>query len=173
MRRDKAAKFLRMAVSHAQEFSKDASTKVGALVVSPDSYEIRSIGYNGQPRGCADDKPERCERPEKYFWNEHAERNAIYNAARVGTRLDGGILVVSLFPCMDCARAVAQTGLIGVVSMAPDFTLPTWGDIFPRSMELFDERSIWTMLLSPDEIISSASEEMRPAFEKWLAVKQK
>ena len=68
--------------------SKDPTTKIGALIVGPDR-EIRSTGYNSFPRGLDDNVRERMERPEKYYWIEHAERNAIYNAARCGTTLKG------------------------------------------------------------------------------------
>ena len=66
--------------------SKDQSTQIGAVIVGEDN-EVLSTGYNSFPRGMDDSKQERQERPEKYFWFEHAERNAIYNAARVGTPL--------------------------------------------------------------------------------------
>ena len=59
--------------------------------------------------------PERLERPEKYLWMEHAERNAIYNAARHGTQMQGCTLYVELLPCMDCARAIVQAGIREVV----------------------------------------------------------
>jgi dCMP deaminase len=46
---------------------------------------------------------------------EHAERNAIYNAARCGTPLEGCTLYVEIMPCMDCARAIVQAGIGQVV----------------------------------------------------------
>ena len=64
--------------------SKDPNTQLGCIVVGP-NHEIRSTGYNSFPRGIRDDVPERLERPTKYLWIEHAERNAICNAARAGT----------------------------------------------------------------------------------------
>jgi len=91
--------------------SKDQSTQIGAVIVGKDK-EIRSTGYNSFPRGLDDNKSERQERPEKYFWFEHAERNAIYNAARVGTPLDGTtIYLTSGLPCADCARAIINSGI--------------------------------------------------------------
>jgi dCMP deaminase len=50
-------------------------------------------------------------RPEKYLWMEHAERNAIYNAARVGIPLKGCVIYMDGIPCMDCARAIVQAGI--------------------------------------------------------------
>ena len=58
--------------------SKDQKTHHGAVIVGPNN-EIRSTGYNSFVRRLKDDVPERQERPEKYHWFEHAERNAIYN----------------------------------------------------------------------------------------------
>ena len=67
------------------------------------------------PRGIRDDVPERLVRPTKYLWIEHAERNAICNAARAGTATEGCTIYVEIMPCMDCARAVVQAGIIQVV----------------------------------------------------------
>jgi dCMP deaminase len=94
--------------------SKDPATKIGCVIVGP-AHEIRSTGYNSLPRGIRDDVPERLERPTKYLWMEHAERNAIYNAARCGTTLEGCTLYAELMPCMDCARAIVQAGIREVV----------------------------------------------------------
>jgi dCMP deaminase len=91
--------------------SKDQSTQIGAVIVGEDN-EVLSTGYNSFPRGMDDSKEERQERPEKYFWFEHAERNAIYNAARVGTPLKGAtIYLTSGLPCMDCARGIVNCGI--------------------------------------------------------------
>ena len=78
-------------------WSKDPSTKTGAVVVGPDK-EIRATGYNGLVRGVADDIPERMERPTKYDFFEHAERNAIYNACLTGTQLKGCTIFCTLTP---------------------------------------------------------------------------
>jgi len=97
--------------------SKDPNTKTGCLITGPD-HEIRSTGYNSLPRGVRDDQdiwPERFGRPEKYYWFEHAERNAIYNAARVGTPLLGCTIYINWLSCMDCARGIIQSGIARVV----------------------------------------------------------
>ncbi len=94
--------------------SKDPGTQLGCIIAGP-AHEIRSTGYNSFPRGIKDNQAERRERPEKYLWIEHAERNAIYNAARAGTALEGCTLYVELMPCMDCARAIVQSGIRAVV----------------------------------------------------------
>jgi dCMP deaminase len=94
--------------------SKDPDTQLGAVIVGP-AKEIRSTGYNSLPRHIRDDIEERKQRPTKYLWMEHAERNAIYNAARCGTPLEGCTLYVELMPCMDCARAIVQAGIVEVI----------------------------------------------------------
>ena len=104
--------------------SKDKSTKVGAVIVGPD-HRVVATGYNGFPMGvndimgcksCVDlnliDK--RYERPEKYYWTEHAERNAIYSAACNGIALGGCTMYTQSAPCADCARAIIQSGIICV-----------------------------------------------------------
>lgn len=91
--------------------SKDKSTQIGAVIVGEDN-EVLSTGYNSFPRGMYDYVEERQKRPEKYFWFEHAERNAIYNAARVGTPLKNStIYLTSGLPCMDCARGIVNSGI--------------------------------------------------------------
>lgn len=91
--------------------SKDKSTQIGAVIVGEDN-EVLSTGYNSFPRGMDDSITERQERPEKYFWFEHAERNAIYNAARVGVPLKNStIYLTSGLPCMDCARGIVNSGI--------------------------------------------------------------
>ena len=97
--------------------SKDPHTQLGSVIVGP-AHEIRSTGYNSFPRGIRDDVPERLERPAKYLWIEHAERNAICNAARAGTATEGCTLYVEIMPCMDCARAIVQAGIVQVAISA-------------------------------------------------------
>ncbi len=97
--------------------SKDPNTQIGCVIVGP-AHEIRSTGYNSLPRGIRDDVIERFERPAKYLWMEHAERNAICNAARAGTATEGCTIYVEIMPCMDCARAIVQAGIVEVVVSA-------------------------------------------------------
>ena len=67
-------RFLEMA-RNAASWSKDPSTKVGAIIVDDDKRVI-SVGYNGFPKGVRDD--ERLDdRQEKYKIIVHAERNAL------------------------------------------------------------------------------------------------
>lgn len=112
------AKLVRYAkVSRAvSTLSKDTSTQLGAIILGK-GFEIRAMGYNGFPRGVDDTCPERHERPLKYKWTEHAERNAIFNAARAGTATEGCRLLLDspIFVCSECARAIIGAGIAQVV----------------------------------------------------------
>lgn len=102
---------------HVAAWSEDRDRHVGCVIVGPDGHEVRATGYNGLPRGVSNADEARFDRPsgEKFFWGEHAERNAIYNAARAGVALQGCTLYVNRFPCADCARGIIQTGIARVV----------------------------------------------------------
>jgi dCMP deaminase len=136
---NKELKYMGVADAIAK-FSKDQSTQVGAVIIGP-TQEVRSMGYNGAPRGCSADEDGRGEqRPEKYFWFSHAELNAITNAARVGTPLAGSTIVVTHFPCMDCARAIVQAGIVRVVVREPEQAFcDRWEEHISRALRLFDE----------------------------------
>lgn len=122
---------------HVAMKSKDRSTQVGCVVVGPDN-EIRTTGYNNFPRGWDDDDPRNHDRPFKYEITEHSERNAIYNAARMGTPLKGCRIYVPWFPCCDCARGVIQSGITEVI-LHKEFPNHTgWSDSQKTAQELFE-----------------------------------
>ena len=124
--------------------SKDPNTQVGCIIAGP-AHEIRSTGYNSLPRGIRDDLAERLERPTKYLWMEHAERNAIYNAARCGTALEGCTIYIELMPCMDCARAIVQAGIREVVvsrDRMGQYSSDYYDEHFRMVEVLFQEASI-------------------------------
>jgi dCMP deaminase len=72
-------------------------------------------GCNSFPKGLGDPTGERSTRPKKYVWIEHAERNAIYAAARTGIALAGARIYVELMPCGECVRAIIQAGISEVI----------------------------------------------------------
>jgi dCMP deaminase len=123
------------------QWSKDRSTKTGAVVVGPDN-EVRSIGYNGMPRGCNDSVNARHERPAKYMWMEHSERNAFNNALLSGTSLKACTLYSNWFPCAECARGIIQVGIIRVVGYEPDFNHPQYGAQFQTTVEMLTEAGV-------------------------------
>jgi dCMP deaminase len=97
--------------------SKDKSTKIGTVLTR--NNRIVSVGYNGLPSGVNDNVPSRYERPEKYSWTEHSERNSIFAAAKYGISTDGCTLYSQGIMCADCGRAVIQAGVKQVVVHRP------------------------------------------------------
>lgn len=95
--------------------SKDPSTQVGACVASKEN-KVLTMGYNGMPIGCDDDKMpwDRIGDPldTKYLYVCHAEFNAILNAT---SSLKDGKMYVTLFPCNECAKAIIQSGIKEVI----------------------------------------------------------
>jgi dCMP deaminase len=138
------ARFLELA-KNISLWSKDQSTQVGAVIVRPD-LSIASTGYNGFPREVDDDAEDRHERPRKYLFAEHAERNAIYQAAKHGVDLNDSTIYIQcsrpLFSCADCARAIIQVGIARVVGHDPDLEDPTWGESNAAALTMFKEAGI-------------------------------
>ena len=122
-------------------WSKDKSTKVGAVIVG-NKKEIRAIGYNGFPRGVDDNIDERHERPIKYEYTEHAERNAVYNACYTGTSLDGCTMYVTHLPCADCARAIIQSGIKTVVIDSRNSLRKEWEEKNQVATIMFSEAGV-------------------------------
>jgi dCMP deaminase len=122
-------------------WSKDRSRQVGAVIVDNRGVAIAS-GWNGFPRGIDDTVESRHQRPEKYLWTEHSERNAIYNAAAKGVSTLGCTMYLQWYPCADCARAIIQCGIISVVCVEPDWNDPTYKHDFDVVRQMFDECNI-------------------------------
>lgn len=135
-------------------WSKDRSTQVGCLIVGP-LRDIVATGYNGFPRQIDDGVDARHGRPEKYFWTEHAERNAIYAAARLGHPLEGCTIYVPWFPCADCSRAIIQAGITTMVAYQPDFGDERWGADFKRAEAMLVEAGIRLRYPQPNEVTAA------------------
>ncbi len=157
--------------------SKDPNTQVGAIIVGQHN-NIISTGYNGFPRLVLDDKEavrvrfmendwiypksvfdqkridkneevqKRYDKPNKYLWTEHAERNAIYNAARHGIALEYSKIYIDWLPCARCARAIIQSGITSIVVDARDYEakekkwLP-WKDDMQVALTMLEESKIY------------------------------
>ena len=134
--------FMSMAFLVAMK-SKDKRTHIGAVVIGPEN-EVRSVGYNGLVRGINDDIEARQQPPEKYFWFEHAERNAIYNATLMGVSLKNCRVYTNGIPCMDCGRAVVQSGIKEVIyhkNWNLD-NLPKWKESCGKSAGMLEEAGV-------------------------------
>jgi dCMP deaminase len=123
-------------------WSKDPSTQVGAITVGQKG-QILSTGFNGFPRGI-DDSPERLnDRPTKYKYVVHAEKNVIYNACINTVSLDGSTLYVYGLPlCSECCKGIVQVGVRKVVMQYPSNVPNTWAESFDLTCAMLEEANI-------------------------------
>ena len=97
--------------------SKDPNTQVGACIINNDK-RIVGIGYNGLPKGLDDNNfnwennDPKDEENAKYSYVVHAEANAILNST---ANLKDATLYVTLFPCNECSKLIAQSGIKAIV----------------------------------------------------------
>jgi len=122
--------------------------KVGALLVTADRTEIPAC--NAFPPGVRN-LPERVVGDNRFIWLEHAERAAIFEAARRGVATDGGLLISTYFPCTDCARAIIQAGVRTVATPRPEFDDPVWGASFRTSATILAEGAVEVVFLAEDQ----------------------
>ena len=145
MKQDKwDAFYLNLAKEVAEKFSKDPRRKVDAVIFR-ESYPL-SLGYNGFVRGFPDDILFLQNRDTKNLYSEHAERNAIYNAARNNINIMGASIAVSFHPCHECAKGIIQTGLKRVIYPA-DSGVGLWADSIKEARFLFDKTGIEVIAL--------------------------
>lgn len=131
-------RFLSLA-EHVAQWSKDPSTKVGAVIVRPDKT-IVSLGFNGFPRGLRDDG--RLEdRETKYSMILHAEENAILMARQ--SLVGCTIYTWPLPPCSKCAAIIIQSGISHVV--APHLVEDRWAESIERATRMFVEAGLTVM----------------------------
>jgi dCMP deaminase len=146
--RDIVDRLLEQAVAAAAG-SPNEIRKVGAVLVTADrSTEI--AGCNSFPPGVRN-LPERIAGDNRFIWLEHAERAAIFEAARRGIATDGGTLVSTYFPCTDCARAIVQTGVKTVATPRPEFDDPVWGESFRTSATILEEGAVEVVFLAESQ----------------------
>jgi dCMP deaminase len=129
-------RFLDMA-KHVSKWSKDPSTKCGAIIV--DKYgTVISTGYNGFPRGVEDSENRYLDREYKYDHVVHAEINAIIQAR---TSISGyTVFVWPMLPCIRCATVLVQSDIKEVVSVKLRADLvDRWGASIDKSKNLFRE----------------------------------
>ncbi len=141
MQTDSWRSLLQLAYRKARK-SKDPSTQNAALLVNNENH-VLVVDTNRFPDGVTV-TPERWERPLKYSIIEHAERNAIYSAAKEGISTNGLIMVCPWAACADCARAIIQSGIKTLVThqqahdRSPDF----WRQEIDIAFQMFKEARI-------------------------------
>jgi dCMP deaminase len=124
--------FLQMALV-VSSMSKDPSTKVGAVIVTPNNKHI-SIGYNGFVKGI-EETAAKWSRPIKYQYVRHAEDNAIINCPFDTT---GCTIYCTHQPCHRCLEMIAQAEIKRVIYLNsyPNLEYP---EIWAEHAKLFKE----------------------------------
>jgi dCMP deaminase len=126
-------------------WSKDPSTKVGAVIVRPDRT-VASVGFNGFARGVADLMLRLADRAVKYPLTIHAEENAILSAHE---RLEGCILYSSMMPCGPCASRIVQAGIKHVVCEVTEDYLNRWAGSVELTKTVFSETGVRMDVVQP------------------------
>ncbi|MGE5298612.1 MAG: deaminase [Acidobacteriota bacterium] len=123
--------------------SDDLSTQVGAALVSQDGTDILATGANNMPEGILV-SPERTQRPLKYDVREHAERDAIFRAARLGRQTLDSVMVGIWAGCSHCSRAAILAGVSAFVSFPFERggTANHWDDDIELGREMLRESGV-------------------------------
>ena len=119
-------------------WSKDPSTKTGAVIVGPDRSVI-SVGFNGFPAGMPDNQELYENRDEKYSRIVHCEVNALLFTR--GSIPSGSTLyTVPFMSCDRCVVQMLQAGIRRFVAPAasPD-KVERWGAAFDRTRKYIQE----------------------------------
>lgn len=100
--------YLRYAAKVAATQSHDNRTQNGAVLAARNAVVWAA---NRFPKGVE----QVLETPQKYAAMEHAERAAIYAAAKCGWKTNGATMYALWFACPDCARAIINAGVAEVI----------------------------------------------------------
>ena len=129
-------------------WSKDPTRQVGA-VLAKDKTRF-AVGYNGFPPGISDTKERLLCNEVKQQLTNHAELNAILNAAKIGFTTGGCRLYCTYHPCNRCATAIISSGVNCVVCPRPNLDPESkWRESQSLASDLFFEANI--LVLYSDE----------------------
>lgn len=132
-------RFLRLA-DHISQWSKDPSTKTGAVIVDQ-NRRIISTGFNGLPQGVIDLPQRYMDRDEKYGMIMHADLNAILFAGR--NLMGCTLYTMPIEPCDRCAAAICQSGITRVLSICLTAEIALrWETFCQRARTMLAERNI-------------------------------
>ena len=101
--------FLKIAADVASRSTCDRAS-VGAVIVR--DKNILATGYNGSISG-----DEHCDDVGHLLVNNHcvrtvhSEMNAVAQAAKNGTSIKGASIYITVFPCWECFKVIANTGI--------------------------------------------------------------
>lgn len=125
----------------AQSMSKDANTKVGALIIDTESNVVVASGWNCLPRNVLH-TPERSERPLKYLYTSHAEQSCLTNALRLGVRVNGLTMLCTLASCAQCSASIINSGIGELVTPTPCLDHVSCGQQYQHSIAMLEESGV-------------------------------
>lgn len=135
---------MRLAFDMAKR-SRDPNTNVGAVLFDKSDDVLLGSGANGIKYPIKE-TPDRLIAPKKYFYMEHAERNALFNAIRHGataSEIEGSTLYCTWAACADCARSLIAFGIKKIVTselnLMEDIRNPQWNDSIDAAIEMFND----------------------------------
>lgn len=122
--------------------SPDPSTQNAACLTDGEQIIWETLAVNEFPKGVKY-LPERWERPGKYAWIEHAERNALFAAAKAGIPTHGLWMIAPWAACADCARAIVQCGIYKLITLAPQQEAHGhWAESIGVAMDILQEGNV-------------------------------
>lgn len=128
-------------------WSKDPSTKVGAVVVN-DTNQVLSVGFNGFPRGVFDFEERYDDRPTKLLFVAHAEQNAL-DSCFVDAK--GTTIYTTLSPCYHCAKSIIQRGVRRVIALRPSAERLSSSSLrLDIAIQMFDEAGVECIFVDYD-----------------------
>lgn len=139
-----AAEYLRNAYCIAAQ-SRDNSNQNGAVLVSA-KKELISTGVNNFAIGVEFTEERATTRPKKYRYFDHAERNAIYLAARSHSApgVFGSTMYCPWASCCPCAIGIINSGVRTLVMHRErmQMTPPRWEDDVNEALGMMKEAGL-------------------------------
>ena len=142
--------FLRIAAEVAKR-STCLRRQVGAILVH--DKRILATGYNGAPQGLAHCSETGCLREQQKVPSGerhelcrgmHAEMNALLQAAKYGTSIEGSVLYGTTTPCSLCAKMLINGGIQRVVAQG-DYPDPMAREMLQQAGIVLDIRTGWEL----------------------------
>jgi dCMP deaminase len=141
-------KYLSIA-KQVSKWSKDPSTRVGAVIADPER-RIVAVGFNGFPKKVRDSADRLSDRSKKYPMVVHAEANV---ALIAGPAASGGTVYVYGPPiCSHCAGILIQAGIVRAIGKPPchearakessPAPMIDWNELGLIAVEMFAEAEI-------------------------------
>jgi len=107
------------------------------------------------------------ERPRKYAYLEHAERNAIFACARGGVPTEGSVMCAVWAACADCARAIVMAGVSELHTIATKDDAH-WNESTEWGNEIMEAGRVEVVRWSVDDLNLSGLPVLLRNGEAWV-----